>query len=203
MIIFGSTSLNSTIGSGDFFCPRCNMQRPYRHIGVNRFFTLYFIPLIPMGRAGDYVECQQCTGTYGAEVLNYRPESAGNLGSSATKFWTDLRRCLIVLLHNAQRTDPQTLSLLKSWYEHQAQDAVSLDVIARELRQAAEAGAQVAGFAQQSLGGLGEDTKLSVLQAGRGLLERNGRLEEGEKAALRQLGAGLGIPAQLVETHLS
>ena len=52
MIIFGTTSLNSTIDSGTFFCPRCSAQQHYRMIGVNRWFTLYFIPVIPMGRAG-------------------------------------------------------------------------------------------------------------------------------------------------------
>ena len=49
MIIFGTTGLNSTKERGAFNCPRCSMQRGYRWISVNRFFTLYFIPLIPLG----------------------------------------------------------------------------------------------------------------------------------------------------------
>lgn len=203
MIIFGSTTLNSTIDNGQFFCPRCNMTRQYRHIGVNRYFTLYFIPLIPLGRAGDYVECMQCTGTYGSEVLHYRPEGTEHLNSSASKLYTDLRRCLIAVLIEAQRTEPSTLAALQTWYEQQAHEQVSMEVIAQELRQAAEARANVGSFARSAFGPLGEDTKLSILQSGRSLLERSGRLEEREKAALRQLGYGLDIPSRLVEATLS
>lgn len=193
MIIFGSTSLNSTIGSGDFFCPRCNLPRQYRHIGVNRFFTLYFIPLIPMGRAGDYVECVQCTGTYGMEILNYNPEAA------LAQFWIDLRRCLVLLLHEAQRTDSASLARLKAWFEEQAHEPVTPETIHEELQHAAQASANLTNFVHQQFSNLDEDNKLTVLLAGRDLLKQNGPLEERDKAALRKFGAGLRIPTLLIE----
>jgi hypothetical protein len=48
------------------------MQRPYTHKAVRNWFTLYFVPVIPMGRRGEYVECSSCGGTYGVEVLSNR-----------------------------------------------------------------------------------------------------------------------------------
>lgn len=55
--------------SGHFNCPQCAQSRSYRHRKVTRFFTLYFIPLIPLGRAGEYVECDTCKGTFIPRVL--------------------------------------------------------------------------------------------------------------------------------------
>jgi len=70
MIIFGTRGIKFTIKSGNFHCPQCNQSRPYKHIKVRRFFTLYFIPLIPLGKAGEYVECRSCKYTFMPRVIN-------------------------------------------------------------------------------------------------------------------------------------
>src|SRR6185503_8857843 len=68
--------MTSTRQKGVFHCPRCGPERPFAHKVVQRYFTLYFIPLIPMGKAGEYVECTQCSGTFGVEALHYDPAVA-------------------------------------------------------------------------------------------------------------------------------
>lgn len=73
MIIFGTRGVKSTIQSGDFNCPQCARSMPYRHRKVKKFFTLYFIPLIPLGSAGEYVECNGCKGTFIPRVLSNAP----------------------------------------------------------------------------------------------------------------------------------
>ena len=61
--------------SGAFHCPRCAVKRPYDHKRIRRFFTLYFIPLIPLEHLGEYIECQHCRGSYKPEVLDYDPQA--------------------------------------------------------------------------------------------------------------------------------
>ncbi len=70
MIIFGTRGIRSTIKEGQFNCPQCEQSMPYRHRKVTKFFTLYFIPIIPLGSAGEYVECGSCKGTFIPRVLN-------------------------------------------------------------------------------------------------------------------------------------
>lgn len=70
MIVFGTRGVKSTIKSGDFGCPQCQTNKPFRHRKVTKFFTLYFIPLIPLGSAGEYVECGGCKGTFIPRVLD-------------------------------------------------------------------------------------------------------------------------------------
>lgn len=67
--IFGLTARNKTIGSGTFFCPREGGDRHYEHKQARRFFSLFFIPLIPMKELGEYIECDSCQNTYDPDVL--------------------------------------------------------------------------------------------------------------------------------------
>ncbi len=72
-IIFGTRGVRSTIQEGQFYCPQCNGQSRYKHKKVTQFFTLYFIPLIPLGNKGQYVECQRCKNTYIERILQMQP----------------------------------------------------------------------------------------------------------------------------------
>src|SRR5205085_7504003 len=73
-IIWGSRGITSTLDKGEFYCPRCNRDRlPYALKSTRPWFTLYFIPLFPIGGAEKYVECQRCGGTFREEVLDYEP----------------------------------------------------------------------------------------------------------------------------------
>jgi len=78
MIIFGTRGIKSTIKEGQFLCPQCATQKPYKHKKVTKFFTLYFIPLIPLGQAGEFVECLTCKGTFVPRVLDYKPNQGQN-----------------------------------------------------------------------------------------------------------------------------
>jgi zinc-ribbon family len=69
LIIYGTRGIKYKHREGQFFCPACHEQQAYVHRRVRRFFTLYFIPLIPLTLAGEYIECQRCTGTFKLEVL--------------------------------------------------------------------------------------------------------------------------------------
>lgn len=72
-IIFGTRGVRSTIKQGQFYCPQCDGDTSYKHKKVTQFFTLYFIPLIPLGNKGQYVECQSCRNTYIERILEMRP----------------------------------------------------------------------------------------------------------------------------------
>ncbi len=69
-IIWGTRGVTTSKGSGRFVCPACGADRSYTLKQVRRFFTLYFIPLIPLGILGTYVECQTCGGTFKPTVLD-------------------------------------------------------------------------------------------------------------------------------------
>src|SRR5690348_2244187 len=69
MIIYGYRNRERELGTGNFYCSKCEVQRPYRHKKLVRYFTLFFIPLFPLGTLSEYVECQVCGRAYTTEVL--------------------------------------------------------------------------------------------------------------------------------------
>jgi tellurite resistance protein len=75
MIIWGTRGVTSTSGQGRFHCPSCEGERAYKAKRLRRFFTLYFIPLIPLDIVHEWIECGQCGGTFKPEVLKYDPRA--------------------------------------------------------------------------------------------------------------------------------
>jgi WD40 repeat protein len=69
MIIYGWRTRESTLGQGVFDCPCCRTQQTCRHVAMRRWFTLYFIPVIPLGQVGQQVECQGCFSRYSPDVM--------------------------------------------------------------------------------------------------------------------------------------
>lgn len=69
MIIWGWRVVKKKIGSGVFYCPSEGGDRHYEHKKARRFFTLFFIPLIPLKELGEFVECASCQNTYYPDVL--------------------------------------------------------------------------------------------------------------------------------------
>jgi hypothetical protein len=49
MIIYGYRNREIETGARDFYCPKCETQRPYKFKKIERYFTLFFIPLFPLG----------------------------------------------------------------------------------------------------------------------------------------------------------
>lgn len=70
IIIFGTRGVTTTPATGKFFCPECGSEQAYAHKRVRRFFTLYFIPLIPLDLVGEYIECGACKSTFKMSVLD-------------------------------------------------------------------------------------------------------------------------------------
>lgn len=112
MIIYGWTTLQKTLSSHEFHCPQCGSVEYGDLKSANRWFTLYFIPVIPLGSQGQYVECVSCAGTFHSEVLDYDPRRIA--GERAAGGWT--RRSLedrdpFMAPYNAAELSPTGIKL--------------------------------------------------------------------------------------------
>jgi hypothetical protein len=77
VIIFGLSVfyIFGLIGTGQFHCPNCGGDRDYEHRTARRFFTLFFIPVIPLNKVGEVVRCNTCRMRFDPAVLR-RPTTA-------------------------------------------------------------------------------------------------------------------------------
>jgi len=68
-LIFGVRVYYRTVGQGTFHCQRCGGDRPYRRRSGWRFIHVFFIPIVPLGKVGEHVQCTVCRTRYRTEVL--------------------------------------------------------------------------------------------------------------------------------------
>ena len=70
LIILGFQNFYRTLRKGIFYCRKCGGDRPYRHRTGRRFCTVFFIPVVPLDRAGAHVQCLTCKTRYVPDVLS-------------------------------------------------------------------------------------------------------------------------------------
>jgi hypothetical protein len=74
MIHWGSRYREDVVALGQFFCPGCRADAPFKHLRKQKLFTLYFIPLFPTETLGEVVRCDRCKGEFQPVVLTHTRE---------------------------------------------------------------------------------------------------------------------------------
>jgi hypothetical protein len=80
MLIWGWKPRSKRLAEAEFHCPGCGVDRHYHDKQARRWFTIFFIPFIPLKVLGEYVECQTCQKGYQMSDVG-----AGGGGTAATR----------------------------------------------------------------------------------------------------------------------
>lgn len=70
LLIFGTKVRTTVLRAVVFACPNCRSDRAGTVLLLRRWFTLFFLPIIPMGKVGEAVRCETCGSTYRPDVLS-------------------------------------------------------------------------------------------------------------------------------------
>ncbi|MEO6987363.1 MAG: zinc-ribbon domain-containing protein [Aquihabitans sp.] len=70
LLIWGFKIRSKLLSDHTFFCPGCGGDRSGRLLAARRWFTFFWIPLIPLKQVGEYVACDTCHGHFEAAVLD-------------------------------------------------------------------------------------------------------------------------------------
>jgi hypothetical protein len=186
MIFYGSRGLTSTTDQGKFHCPRCGPGRQYELRQVRRWFTLYFIPLIPMNKTGEYVECKQCSGTFGPEAITYSPADA------ARKLLNQFRRALVLLVARAGSTDA-TRARLQAGLATAGFKSVGPDELQKELAQAASETGSLSKLLEGTNKVLTEEVMAILMVEGFKIIAGGGGFSASTEAVYREFAAALGF----------
>lgn len=189
LVIFGSRGVEDERDRGDFLCPECGVERPYVHKRMRRFFTLYFIPILPISTVGEYVKCAGCGGTFKPAVLEFGRERARfqervqavvrdvalkMMVADGTITDTEVEAvCRIVEASSGKRPDANEI---RAAGERMAGDPRTLQDLVRDLA-----------------GDLSDKGKALVLGAAVQVARADGDLADSERLALLAMGEALGI----------
>lgn len=191
MIIFGTRGITTTPERGTFFCPRCNSNQNYNLKRVRRFFTLYFIPVIPLDKLGEYVECPRCQGTYDPEILSYDPQAA-NLQLEAL-FFVAVKHVMIGMLLADGEIDDAEVAMLQSQYEQLTGTQITEDDLREEIAVISAGGASPVELVQRLAPQLNDSGKETVIRAAHAIASADGSFDSDEQVLLAQIGQAMGL----------
>ncbi len=181
IVIWGFRVRRRTLDTGTFWCPQEGGDRAYERVELRRWFTLFWIPLIPLKVLGEAIHCTSCDSDWDPQVLT-RPTTermSGELGELATLVAT-------ALLDDGSPTDDQVT-------------AASAFVVAfgGDVERLAAVGAVGGDRVEAAAGPVG--TRLSpaglenVVAAAIGVADADGSIGDHDLAVLTNLARGLGM----------
>jgi uncharacterized tellurite resistance protein B-like protein len=205
MIIFGTRGVNSTIKSGDFHCPQCNRSEAYRHIKVTNFFTLYFIPLIPLGNAGEYVECSICKGTFVTRVLE---ETSSNKEEFMAIYEKAIRHSMVKIMLADGIIDENEKNQVISIINKFSNNDISESQLEEYIKRVKNEDQDVTTYLKMICPSLNEHGKETIIKCAIHISLADGNFDDSEKEMILKMAESLemapshvkGIFAEMFET---
>lgn len=192
MIIWGSRGRTSTVEEGQFFCPRCRSNQPYKLQRVQRWFTLYFIPIFPMGVLGEYAECGQCATTWKPEVLSAGPQPDPEQ-TVQEELRRAIRRSMAMVLLVGGRDDPEGIDAGSRAFRKQMGMSMPDAELSREVKDLREQSTDVARYLTNFGAHLSAQQKESVVTAACECALFDGPLQPEEQQAVGAIAHALGV----------
>lgn len=194
-IIYGTRGIESTIQAGEFHCPRCGPGRRFKRKSVRRWFTLYFLPVIPLYKAGDFVECFQCSGTFGPETLENDPSR--KYGAT-----DQIKRLLILASLASDASKESAAAAVRSAYFKLTNLPLTPEEFQREVKMAQRARTDLITFADKVETVFDDEIKPMLVVGAYVVLSSQYKGVERHELLLRQLGQTLQMPHSLIDATL-
>jgi len=188
MIIYGTTHIKSTVSTGDFNCPQCQAPAPYALKKATQFFTLYFIPLIPLGSRGKFVECKQCKGTFTEEILQYDPEEEERSTQAA------VFRILVAFMVKFHKTGEPHVAACQRAYSRLLDTDVPTEIVERELQLAMQPNSTPENYISSEGNTFATEAKLQILASAKNIVLAEDVDEEHVSALISEFSVMLNLP---------
>ena len=197
MIIFGTRGVTSTSDSGRFYCPQCQHETDYKHQRVRKFFTLYFIPMIPLSLEGEYIECAECAGTFKLGVLDIDPQAGG--AEFEAEFHKAVKRVMVEMMLADGTVEEQEVEVIRNIYGQLVGSELSEDDVRSEIVEAETRARDVTEFLEGLSAHLNDQGKELVVRAAFMVAAADNEFQDEEKALIGSIGQAL----QMTPAHLN
>jgi hypothetical protein len=187
-LIWGIRVRLKTIVEGIFFCPACGGDRNYQLKQGQRWFTIFFIPVIPLGKVGEpFAQCTACKNAYKSSVLETPTSSDLSehlLGAVREALVSMFRQAPPTLAAMRTAVDVLTMAANRPWSEADVRsDIQTLDVTGLQSRLGHLAGA------------LNEHGKESLLGSVARVAAADGSISPNDRRLLDFVAGSLGMTA--------
>ncbi len=189
MIIFGTRGVTYTKDKGAFHCPNCATRQSFATKRVRRFFTLCFVPVLPLNLAGEYIECTSCSNTYGAAVLDYNPER--DAFEFQAQFQLAVKRVMVEMMLADGVIDDGEVSEIRELYGKICGSGITAEEVRAEIAEAEADPADLLQSLRAIAPSLNAKGKELVVHAACMVAAADGTIQEEEVELLGQVGKAL------------
>ncbi len=197
IIVFGTRGITTTREKGEFHCPGCRDQQPFRHRNVRRWFHLYWIPIIPLDKVGEYVECRYCKATWQPDVLSH--DFAAEDKDFDAEYQLAIRRVMVMMMMADGVIEAEEMDTIRTVYEKLSGKKVSDEELLDEVELVRTEGKTVSDYVRHLVGKLNPEGRELVLKAAFFVAAADGVFQDEEKVMMRQLAKTLQIRAARFE----
>lgn len=192
ILIWGTKGRTSAAGEGEFYCPDCNSRHAYTLQEVKRWFTFFFIPIFPMGKLGEYVECGACKATYNERVLQIDPERARDELEAA--FSVAAKRVMFKMALADGEIDDAEISQIVQAFSNIAKREIDAGDIAAELEAARSDTGTVTDYLRAVSPQLNDTGKELIMRSAIAVAKADGHVDDSEVSQLHELVPALDLP---------
>lgn len=201
MIIFGTRGVKSTLNQGQFNCPQCESTRAYKHKKVTRFFTLYFIPLIPLGRLGEFVECQACKGTFIPNVLNYNKNQQSN--SFLAEYEKAMKHCMVLIMLADGEIDENEMVTVQKIINKFGHNDISLDQLSKYVEEVQQKPEDISTYLRKVTPALNEHGKEMIIKCAISVAAADGNIDDSEINLINEMAKVMEMSSSHLKGILS
>ncbi|AXT62109.1 zinc-ribbon domain-containing protein [Aquimarina sp. AD10] len=205
-IIFGTRGLKHTVSDSPVLsnsCPNCNngslVNKLYR-----RWFTLFFIPVIPLDTVDRFYECDSCKSAYNESIKTILQRSKEEINENQKRATSIYAKALIAAMTHMAIIDedfaPEEEREIKDAIEGFQEMKEELLAIHENVKVNANMNNQVFDFLNSARNELSSEALINILAQAAVVLLADGTIEKEEENLMKEYLIACGLPKEMYQT---
>lgn len=205
-IIFGTRGLKHTVSERPVLsnsCPNCNngnlVNKLYR-----RWFTLFFIPMIPLDVVDRFYQCDSCKSAYNESIKTILQSSEDEINENQKRAKLVFAKALIASMTHMSIIDGD----FAAEEEREIMDAIEglpemkedLMTIHQNVKANGNQDNQVFNFLNEARNELSSEALINILAQAAVVLLADGAIEKEEENLMKEYLIACGLPKEMYQT---
>ncbi len=202
-IIFGTTGLKHTIRENPVLensCPNCNdgnlISKLYR-----RWFTLFFIPLIPLDVVDRFYECDRCKSAYNENIKSVLERSEEEIAENQKHARKIYAEALVAAMTHMSIIDgefaPEEEREIRDAMEKFEELEWELEQVFKKVRTDGNKDNQVFNYLNTARNELSAEALMNILAQAGVVLLADGAIEKEEEDLMKEYLIACGLPKEM------
>jgi uncharacterized tellurite resistance protein B-like protein len=188
IIFFGTGPVRSTLKEGHFNCPQCESSVPYRHRKVTKFFTLFFLPIFPVGSPIEYVECGRCNNTFIPRVLdNNSGSGSGSNDDFMAIYEQAIRHSMVRVMLADGHIDEQEKVRVREVINQFGHNDLTMSELENYIDKVKREGEDVETYLKKVGPSLNDHGKESIVRVALSVADADGHIDDSEIRMITQM----------------